>query len=84
MCIAVPVEIVKIAGNRAWVSIDGTRKETRLDIIDEKPEVGDYIIIHAGFAIHRIDEKVAKETLEMFKKMLRYEAADRTEVSPDD
>ena len=74
MCLGVPMEVVKIAGNRAWVSAGGTKREIRLNIVDERPEEGDYVIVHAGFAIHRIDEEVAKETLEMFKEMLSYEA----------
>ena len=74
MCLGVPMEVLRIAGNRAWVSAGGTKREIRLNIIDERPEVGDYVIVHAGFAIHRIDEEVAKETLEMFKEMLSYEA----------
>lgn len=74
MCLGVPMEVVKIAGSRAWVSAGGTKREIRLNIVDERPEVGDYVIVHAGFAIHRIDEEVAKETLEMFKEMLSYEA----------
>lgn len=75
MCLGVPMEVVEIAGNRAWVSAGGTKREIYLNIIDERPEVGDYVIVHAGFAIHRIDEEVAKETLEMFKEMLSYEAS---------
>jgi hydrogenase expression/formation protein HypC len=75
MCLGVPMEVVKIAGNRAWVSAGGTKREIRLNIVDERPEVGDYVIVHAGFAIHRIDEEAAKETLEMLKEMLSYEAS---------
>lgn len=75
MCLAVPMEVLEIEGNRAWVSAGGTRRQIRLDIIDERPGVGDYVIVHAGFAIHRIDEEVAKETLEMFKEMLSYETS---------
>jgi len=67
------MEVLEIAGNRAWVSVGGTKRQIRLDIIDERPEVGDYVIVHAGFAIHRIDEEIAKETLEMFKEMVSYE-----------
>ncbi len=73
MCLAVPVEVLKIDGNKAWVSAGGTKREIYLNIVDERPEVGDYVIVHAGFAIHRIDEDVAKETLEMFKEMFAYE-----------
>lgn len=75
MCLGVPMEVVKILGNRAWVSAGGTKREIRLNIVDERPEVGDYVIVHAGFAIHRIDEETAKETLEMFREMLSYEAS---------
>ena len=45
------------------------RKDARLDIVDERPEVGDYVIIHAGFALHRIDPEEAKITLEPWKEM---------------
>ena len=76
MCLAVPMEVIKIEDNIAWVSVGDVQKEVRLDIIDEMPEVGDYVIVHAGFALHRIDEKTAMETLKLFDEILSHEASE--------
>jgi len=70
MCLAVPMEVKKITDNWAVVEYEGNRQEVRLDVIDYQPEVGDYVIIHAGFAIHRIDEEEAKESLQYWKEMM--------------
>ncbi|OGP50710.1 MAG: hypothetical protein A2Y79_01930 [Deltaproteobacteria bacterium RBG_13_43_22] len=70
MCLAVPMEVKKITDNWAVVEYEGTRREVRLDLVDPKPEVGDYVIIHAGFALHRIDEEEAKENLKYWKEIL--------------
>jgi len=70
MCLAVPMEVKKITDNWAVVEYEGNRQEVRLDVIDYPPEVGDYVIIHAGFALHRIDEEEAKESLRYWKEMM--------------
>ncbi|MBU1054676.1 MAG: HypC/HybG/HupF family hydrogenase formation chaperone [Proteobacteria bacterium] len=70
MCLAVPMEIKKITGHVAIVEYEGTKKEVRLDIIDQQPQVGDYVIIHAGFALHRIDEEEAQKTLKYWEEIL--------------
>ena len=70
MCLAIPMEIKKIQNNNAVVEYEGTRREVRLDIIDERPEVGDFVIIHAGFALHRINEEEARESLKTWKEIL--------------
>jgi hydrogenase expression/formation protein HypC len=44
-------------------------KEANLAVIDERPELGDYVIIHAGYALHRIDPEEAKITLGLWKEM---------------
>lgn len=72
MCLAVPMEVIKIADNSAVVEYEGTKREVRLDIVDQRPEVGDYVIIHAGFALHRIDEAEAKESLKYLKEMMAH------------
>ncbi len=69
MCIAVPMQIKNIKGNSAVVEFEGAKKKVRLDIIDQQPEIGDYVIIHAGFAIHRIDEEEAKKTLRYLEEI---------------
>jgi hydrogenase expression/formation protein HypC len=53
----------------AIVDADGISKEIRLDVVDRWPEVGDYLIIHAGFAIHTLEEKEAKANIELIRKM---------------
>jgi hydrogenase expression/formation protein HypC len=64
------MEVKKITDNWAVVEYEGNRQEVRLDVIDYPPEVGDYVIIHAGFALHRIDEEEAKESLRYWKEMM--------------
>ena len=64
------MEVKKVTGDMAVVEYEGTRREVRLEIVDQRPEVGDYVIIHAGFALHRIDEEEAKESLKYWKEIL--------------
>ena len=57
MCIAFPGKIISIdEDNYAVIDISGARREVCLDIVDEPVAIGDYVICHAGYAIHRIDE----------------------------
>ncbi|MEE4312512.1 MAG: HypC/HybG/HupF family hydrogenase formation chaperone [candidate division KSB1 bacterium] len=74
MCLAVPMKIVEINGNTAKVEMSGTHRSVGLDIMDPRPNVGDYVIVHAGFAINTIDEKEAHIILNDFKQMLDYES----------
>jgi hydrogenase expression/formation protein HypC len=53
----------------ATVDADGISKEVRLDIVDYWPNIGDYVIIHAGFAIHSLVEEEAKKNLELLKQL---------------
>ncbi|MGC9323647.1 MAG: HypC/HybG/HupF family hydrogenase formation chaperone [Desulfomonilia bacterium] len=74
MCIAFPGKIISIDENGiALIDIGGTRREASLDIIDEDVSIGDYVICHAGFAIHKVDEQHAKESLELLKDILEHE-----------
>jgi hydrogenase expression/formation protein HypC len=70
MCLAVPMQVKEIFGNSAVVEYEGTRREARLDLVDPKPVVGDYVIIHAGFVLHLIDEEDARESLKTWKEIL--------------
>jgi hydrogenase expression/formation protein HypC len=70
MCLAVPMVVKEILGSSAIVEYEGTRLEVRLDLVDPKPMVGDYVIIHAGFVLHLIDEEEAKESLKTWKEIL--------------
>ncbi|NMC48234.1 MAG: HypC/HybG/HupF family hydrogenase formation chaperone [Desulfovibrio sp.] len=73
MCLAVPMEIIAIADNVADVEIGGVKRQVRLDIIDEAPAVGDYVIVHAGFALRRLDREDALEIIKLFQEGLNLE-----------
>jgi len=51
------------------VNMDGVSKKVRLDVVDRWPEVGDYVIVHAGFAIHSLIEEEAKRNIELIREM---------------
>jgi hydrogenase expression/formation protein HypC len=73
MCLAIPMEVLKIDGQSAEVQVGGTRHVVRLDVISEFPEVGDYVIVHAGFALTRLDREEAIATLKLFEEGLNIE-----------
>jgi hydrogenase expression/formation protein HypC len=67
MCLAIPSRIVKIDDQMAVIDVDGVRREASLLLL-ENPAVGDWVIVHAGFAIHRIDEEAARESLKILRE----------------
>lgn len=73
MCLAVPAKIIEIDNQMATVEIGGSRREASLILLPEAAR-GDYVLLHAGFAISRVDEEEALETLRLFKAMLGDEA----------
>lgn len=74
MCIGFPGKIISIdENNYAVIDISGTRREVCLDIVDEPVEIGDYVISHAGFAIHKVDEEAAQEKLAFLKELIENE-----------
>ena len=73
MCLAIPMEVLKIDGRSAEVQVGGTRQTVRLDLISEFPEVGDFVIVHAGFALTRLDREEAVATLKLFEEGLNIE-----------
>jgi hydrogenase expression/formation protein HypC len=69
MCLAIPGKIMKIDGELAKVDFgDGTAREVNASLVDVK--VGQYVIVHAGFAIEILDEHAAKETLKLWDEIL--------------
>jgi hydrogenase expression/formation protein HypC len=66
MCLAIPARIIEIRERMATVDIEGTRRQASLLLLEEATE-GDYVIVHAGFAIHRIDEAQAVESLRILR-----------------
>ncbi|MEA3408245.1 MAG: HypC/HybG/HupF family hydrogenase formation chaperone [Chloroflexota bacterium] len=68
MCLAIPVRIQDIEGSVAQVELGGVLREVSL-ILTPEAEVGDYVLVHTGFAINVLDEKEAQETLRLFAEM---------------
>ncbi len=72
MCLAIPGKVVEIRGNTAIVDYNGIRKEARIDFVKDV-RVGDYVIVHTGFAIEKIDEDEAIKSLKAWDEVLRDE-----------
>ena len=68
MCLAVPLQLIEINGKKAVGEALGVRREVRVDFIKE-PKVGDYVMVHAGFAIERLPERQALDDLEAWEEM---------------
>jgi len=69
MCLAVPVQVVSIKGNEAEVEIGGVKRQVSIMLTPEV-KVGDYVLLHTGYAINVIDEAEAQETLKLLTEMI--------------
>ena len=67
MCLAIPSKITHIENGMATIDVDGVQRQASLLLLEDGG-VGDYVIVHAGFAIHKIDEAAAMETLKFLKE----------------
>lgn len=82
MCLAIPSKIVDINENGiATIDVDGVRRTTSLLLLEDAA-VGDYVIVHAGFAINKVDEEAAKESLRYLKEAAA--AVDALNNPPED
>ncbi|HDI07519.1 MAG TPA: HypC/HybG/HupF family hydrogenase formation chaperone [Candidatus Bathyarchaeota archaeon] len=70
MCLAVPAKVVEIVGDSAKVDFgSGVLREVNIALL-EKVEKGNYVLVHAGYAIQLLDEKEAEETLRLWRELL--------------
>jgi hydrogenase expression/formation protein HypC len=67
MCLAIPSKIVKIENGIGTIDVDGVQRTASLLLVEDAA-VGDYVIVHAGFALHKIDEADAMESLRILKE----------------
>jgi len=67
MCLAIPSKVIKIEGDMGTIDVEGVKREASLLLLEDV-EIGDYVIVHAGFALHKIDESEAKETLKVLRE----------------
>ncbi len=76
MCLAVPMRVVEVKNGAndllpptALVELEGLSQEVRLDIVDRLPEVDDFVIVHAGFAIHAMSATEARKNIDLMREM---------------
>lgn len=68
MCLAIPMMITEVNGTAATVQVSGVTRNVRLDLLPEAG-VGDYVLVHAGLAIAKVDAREAEETLALLKEL---------------
>ena len=68
MCLAIPMRLVEIDGTAGVAEVDGVSRQVRLDLLPEV-SLGDYVLIHAGLAIARVDPDYAQETLALLRSL---------------
>ncbi|GGG06359.1 MULTISPECIES: HypC/HybG/HupF family hydrogenase formation chaperone [Cysteiniphilum] len=77
MCLAIPAQIIALNGDdQALVNIGGVRKEISLALLKDQVDLNDYVIVHVGFALSKLDESQAKQTLKDFADMLQQDRGD--------
>jgi hydrogenase expression/formation protein HypC len=73
MCLGVPMKIISKEGDSIIAEVDGVQKEASVMLLGEDVKVGDYVIVHAGFAISRLDEEYALETVRLMREVFSEE-----------
>jgi hydrogenase expression/formation protein HypC len=68
MCLGIPAEIISIEGDMAKVSIGGTIINASLQLLED-PKVGEYVLLHSGFAIERLSKDEADETIRLLREL---------------
>ena len=79
MCLAIPGKILKIDGNSAIVDFDGLTQNVIIALI-QNPEVGKFVIVHAGYAIEMMGEKDALEAIDQWKELAEEQGLDLTDI----
>ncbi len=73
MCLAIPCKVLSIEDSKGIVELSGAKREVNLSLLEDV-KVGEYVILHAGFAIQKLDEQSANETLRLLRE--GYDAVD--------
>ncbi|PUD13960.1 hydrogenase assembly protein HupF [Helicobacter pylori] len=70
MCLAIPSKVIAINDNVAILETLGVQREASLDLMGESVKVGDYVLLHIGYVMSKIDEKEALESIELYREMI--------------
>ncbi len=76
MCLGIPGRVDRIEGEMATVEFGGAGRQVSLELVPDEVKVGDYVLVHAGFALERIDEDEARETLQMLNEAIGLETSE--------
>jgi hydrogenase expression/formation protein HypC len=69
MCLAIPSKVVAIKDRMATIDVSGIRRDISLLLLPEEAAIGDYVLVHAGFAIQKIDREAAEEALKLVEEI---------------
>lgn len=81
MCLAIPMKVIEINGNVGTIELGGVRRTADISLVSEV-QIGQYVIVHAGFALSILNEVEAEKTLTLFSNISDYNALETT--SPKD
>ncbi|WRB05579.1 HypC/HybG/HupF family hydrogenase formation chaperone [Helicobacter pylori] len=70
MCLAIPSKVIAINDNVALLETLGVQREASLDLMGESVKVGDYVLLHIGYVMSKINEKEALESIELYQEMI--------------
>ena len=70
MCLAIPSKIIEIDNFRAMVDVYGARREINLMLMPEEVGIGDFVLVHAGFAIQKVEHELAHEALKVISAII--------------
>jgi hydrogenase expression/formation protein HypC len=69
MCLAIPAEVIEIQDEMATVRVGDALRKASLMLLPDGAQMGDYVIIHAGFALHKVDPEEARESLRLLQEL---------------
>lgn len=84
MCLAIPSKIVQIDDLKAIVDVYGARRDINLMLLPEEVAIGDYVLVHAGFAIQKVERESAREALNVIDKIIEEAAKEMDSGSEGD
>lgn len=73
MCLAIPAEVVEIIDDVATVRVGDALRKASMMLLPDPPQLGDYVIVHAGFALHKVDPEEAQESLRLLRELASLE-----------
>ncbi len=80
MCLAIPARVIGLKDDMGTVDMEGVQREVSMLLLQDA-QIGDYVIVHAGFAIHQVDPEEAKESLKILYELAAFAREDGEEQS---